>query len=69
MYTASTDVINSGLYNLSTSFNKVFREEGENCPESILELQCTANAQYPQSNEVGSQFAQVQGVRARDNGT
>ena len=63
MYTASTDVINSGLYNLSTSFNKVFREEGENCPESILELQCTANAQYPDSNEVGSQFAQVQGVR------
>ena len=63
MYTASTDVINSGLYNLSTPFNKVFREEGENCSESILELQCTANAQYPASNEVGSQFAQVQGVR------
>ena len=63
MYNASTDVINSGIYNLSTPYNKLFRESGENAPESILEVQCTANATYPQSSQVGSQFAQVQGVR------
>ena len=41
MYTASVDVINSGLYNLSADYNKIFRETGENGPGSIFELQCT----------------------------
>ncbi|WP_231582584.1 RagB/SusD family nutrient uptake outer membrane protein, partial [Bacteroides intestinalis] len=35
MYTASTDVINSGIYNLNTPVDKVFTVEGENCGESI----------------------------------
>lgn len=63
LYTTATDVINSGLYNLNTNFSKIFREEGENNSGSIFEIQCTANATHPGSNEVGSQFAQVQGVR------
>lgn len=63
MYTAATDVINSGLYNLNTNFSKIFREEGENNSGSIFEVQCTANTTHPGSNEVGSQYAQVQGVR------
>lgn len=63
MYQASTDVINSGLYNLNTPFNKIFREDGENSSESVFELQCTATASLPGSNDIGSQFAEVQGVR------
>ncbi|MDO5607868.1 MAG: RagB/SusD family nutrient uptake outer membrane protein [Capnocytophaga sp.] len=63
LYTAATDVINSGLYNLSTPYSQIFRETGENNPGSIFEVQCTANETYPGSNTVGSQFAQVQGVR------
>ena len=63
MYTASTEVINSGIYSLSTPYNRIFRETGENSSESVLELQCTATPSQPGSNDIGSQFAQVQGVR------
>jgi SusD family. len=63
MLTAATDVINSGLYNLNTPFNQIFRESGENSSESIFELQCTATAALPSSTDVGSQYAEVQGVR------
>lgn len=63
MYTASTDVMHSGLYNLNTPYNQIFRETGENSSESVFELQCTATPSQPGSNDIGSQFAQVQGVR------
>lgn len=62
-YAAATTVITSGLYNLDTPYEKIFRESGENTRESVLELQCTANAGAPESLEIGSRFAQVQGVR------
>ncbi len=63
LYKTSKDVINSGLYNLNTPYNKIFTKEGENTGGSIFELQCTSTDAFPASNEVGSQFAQVQGVR------
>lgn len=63
MYTASTDVISKGLYNLNTAYDKIFTDEGENSGGSIFELQCTATAALPESDIIGSQFAQVQGVR------
>jgi len=63
MLAASTDVINSKIYDLNTPFNKIFRESGENCSESIFELQCTATAALPSSTDIGSQYAEVQGVR------
>lgn len=63
MRAASEDVIISGIYNLDTPFSEIFRETGENCSESILELQCTSTESLPGSNEIGSQFAQVQGCR------
>jgi len=63
LYGAATAVIQSGLYNLNTPYNKIFREEGENNSGSIFELQCTATDAMPNSNEIGSQFAEVQGVR------
>jgi hypothetical protein len=63
MLAASTDVINSGIYNLNTSFNKIFRESGENSSESIFELQCTSTAALPSSTLIGSQYAEIQGVR------
>lgn len=54
-------VMKSGQYDLSTPFDKIFREEGENSRESVFEVQATANAAFPTSN--GVQYAQVQGVR------
>ena len=63
MYTASTDVIKKGLYNLRTPYNEIFTDDGENSGGSIFELQCTATAALPQSDIIGSQFCEVQGVR------
>lgn len=63
MFTSANAVIGSGLYNLNTPFSTVFRETGENCSESIWELQCTSTAELKGSNEIGSQYVQVQGVR------
>ncbi|MDP4201177.1 MAG: RagB/SusD family nutrient uptake outer membrane protein [Bacteroidota bacterium] len=63
MYAASTEVINSGLYNLNTPYDKIFTDAGENSSESVFELQCTSTASLPASLTIGSQFCQVQGVR------
>lgn len=54
-------VINSGVYDLSTPYDKIFREEGENSKESIFEVQATASAAIPSNN--GVQYAQIQGIR------
>jgi hypothetical protein len=58
---AAQAVINSGQYDLSTSYDKIFREEGENSKESVFEVQATANATTPTAN--GVQYAQIQGIR------
>lgn len=63
LYVASTDVMKSGRYNLRTPYDKIFTDEGENSGGSIFELQCTATAAMPQSDQIGSQYAEVQGVR------
>ncbi|MDR1719848.1 MAG: RagB/SusD family nutrient uptake outer membrane protein [Dysgonamonadaceae bacterium] len=63
MLALSKEVINSGLYNLNTPFSTIFREEGENCSESIWELQCTSTAEKPGSNDIGSQYSAVQACR------
>lgn len=63
MLAAAKDVVDSGIYNLDTPFETIFRETGENCSESIWELQCTATDALKGSNEIGSQYAAVQGVR------
>lgn len=67
LYTASRDVMQSQIYNLNTPYDKIFRESGENSSESILELQCTATDSQPGTNDIGSQFAAVQGVRGAGN--
>jgi len=53
--------MNSGVYNLSTPYDKIFREDGENSPESVFEVQATATAAIPSAN--GIQYAQIQGIR------
>lgn len=58
---AASEVINSGQYDLSTPFDRIFREEGENSKESVFEVQATSSAAIPTSN--GVQYAQIQGVR------
>ena len=63
MYAKAMEVINSGLYDLSTPFGQIFRESGENSRESIFEVQATATTTMPSDNAIGSQWAQVQGVR------
>jgi hypothetical protein len=57
------EIIGSRQYDLNTPFSKIFREEGENCSESVWELQCTSTAEQPGSNDIGSQYASVQGCR------
>lgn len=54
-------VMTSGQYNLSTPYSKIFEEDGENSPESVFEIQGTADASVPTSN--GIQYTQVQSVR------
>jgi hypothetical protein len=58
---AANQVISSGQYDLSTSYDKIFREEGENSKESVFEVQATASAAIPSAN--GVQYAQIQGIR------
>ncbi|MGM9475384.1 RagB/SusD family nutrient uptake outer membrane protein [Pedobacter sp. GSP4] len=59
---AANLVMTSGQYDLSTSYDKIFGESGENSKESIFEVQATASASVPNDN--GAEFTQWQGVRA-----
>jgi hypothetical protein len=59
----TAEVIGSTIYNLNTPFKTIFREEGENCSESVWEMQCTSTATLPGSNDIGSQYAAMHGVR------
>ncbi len=54
-------VIQSGQYNMSTPYNTIFGEAGENSKESVFEVQATATASEP--TRYGVQYAQNQGVR------
>ncbi len=54
-------VMESGQYDLSTDYAKIFSEEGENSKESVFEVQATASATATQAN--GIQYASLQGVR------
>ena len=55
-------VMTSGQYDLSTSYDRIFGEEGENSRESVFEVQATASAAIKTAN--GVQYTQYQGVRA-----
>lgn len=61
MSTANT-VMMSGQYDLSTPYNKIFSEAGENSKESIFEIQGTARAGTP-VGDIGIQYASIQGIR------
>ncbi|HEX2533056.1 MAG TPA: RagB/SusD family nutrient uptake outer membrane protein, partial [Chitinophagaceae bacterium] len=56
---AAKQVIASGQYSLHSDYQKIFTEEGENSPESIFEIQ----AHYTPTQNFGSEYANVQGVR------
>lgn len=58
---AANSVMISGQYDLSTPYDRIFREEGENSKESVFEVQATATAAIPSNN--GVQYAQIQGIR------
>ncbi len=55
-------VINSGVYNLNTPYDKIFTEEGENSSGSVFEIQAYADANHKEDS-YGCQYANVQGVR------
>lgn len=57
------DVINSGEYSLYSDYSGIFTKAGENSSGSIFEVQATAT----ESNEGGTQYSQVQGVRGEPN--
>lgn len=57
------DVIESMEYSLYPDYEELFRREGENSSESIFEIQATST----ETNDGGSQFNQVQGVRGVPN--
>ncbi len=59
--TTANSVITSGQYDLSTPYNTIFGETGENSKESVFEVQATATATEQTAN--GVQSAQFQGVR------
>lgn len=63
MYVAARDVMQSGVYDLNTPYDKIFTDEGENSSGSIFELQCASTAALPESDKIGSQFCEVQGIR------
>jgi hypothetical protein len=58
---AANTVMSSNQYDLSTPYDRIFREDGENSKESVFEVQATATAAIPSAN--GVQYAQIQGVR------
>ncbi|MFI5452062.1 RagB/SusD family nutrient uptake outer membrane protein [Pedobacter sp. UC225_61] len=58
---AANLVMTSGQYDLSTPYDKIFSESGENSKESVFEVQATANAKVKTDN--GVQYASIQGVR------
>ena len=60
---AAKEVIASGRYDLNTNYSQIFREEGENTSESVFEIQ----AFYSQTQNLGLQYATVQGVRGAGN--
>ncbi len=57
--TSSTQIINSGVYDLSVPYNMIFREESENSKESIFEIQ----ALFDGVQDFGITYANRQGVR------
>lgn len=59
-------VINSGVYDLKTPYDKIFTESGENCSGSVFEIQAYADANH-KSDSYGCQYANVQGVRGSGN--
>ncbi|WP_316791433.1 RagB/SusD family nutrient uptake outer membrane protein [Pedobacter frigoris] len=58
---AANMVMGSGQYDLSTPYDKIFREDGENSKESVFEVQATASAEEKEKN--GVQYTSIQGVR------
>ena len=58
----SQSVMSSGVYSLYNSYYGIFKDAGENCGESIFEIQAHVSANGAVRNECG--YATTQGVRA-----
>ena len=60
--TLAEQVMSSGVYSLYSSYYGIFKDAGENCSESIFEIQAYVSPNGTISNGCG--FATTQGVRA-----
>lgn len=60
---AAGAVINSNIYDLSTKYQDIFSEIGENSKESVFEIQAVATPTNPFTEAYGVQYTNVQGVR------
>jgi hypothetical protein len=60
---AANTVISSGMYDLSTPYNKIFTEDGENSSESVFEIQAYADASNPENLAYGCGYVNREGVR------
>ncbi len=58
---AASQVIQSNQYNLSTPYNTIFGEAGENSKESVFEIQATATPS--EKRDFGVQYSAHQGTR------
>lgn len=58
----SQNVMSSGVYSLYDSYYGIFKDAGENCSESIFEIQAYVSPNGSVRNECG--YATTQGVRA-----
>ncbi len=59
---AANAVMGSGQYDLSTPYDRIFGESGENSKESVFEVQATATPAIQTAN--GVEYTRYQGVRA-----
>lgn len=57
-------VISGGQYSLYSPYYKIFKEEGENCSESIFEVQAYVSTDG--TKNLGCEYATTQGVRASE---
>jgi hypothetical protein len=60
----TNEIMGSGQYNLSTPYQTIFTEAGENSPESLFEVQAAISQQCsPDEAKLGSQYSEVQSPR------
>lgn len=69
----TNQILNAKTYNLFPDYATLFRQGGENSPESVFEIQCGVSPSCPPEDidhyiKMGSQWAEIQNPRGVPNG-